>query len=816
MAEPAEIPYPFITGLTRIQQYEIWQDFEALRKRRGGTRWATLVIAASDSTAANKATADYVCDAVGDQVQIQAAIDALKTRHRPGKIVLLEGTYYVTAPILIQLGVDREMVIEGSGGAGSAQNQANPTSRIEASFTSDNAVFECSGNHSSSVAFRNLAVHSLTHCIDAFSCRLLVEDCLLSAIGGARTASGIRMHSQTGGGEGSVIRGNVISVSTSNVNGGYGIDCIQGSQWRISDNYLSGLQVSNGAGIRIVADAGFQASGQITGNYVEGSGATAIYVDAAFTAADRVQIIGNSTVNFDYGVKLSGAHNCLVASNFIYQAQAHGIYLINFASSGAAYCYIVGNYVLDASTGTPGTYHGIRLEGSIGAVITNTTVTGNKIKGTNAAYAISLNSYCQDCGVFLNDWFGGYSVAALLDGGGNTRRESYFLDSALDLDANARVGVRKNSTGSTFKRRRLNLIEGTGVTLTVADDSGSEEVDITIAASAISAHETSHLAGGSDELIGDLNAIARVGVRKNSTGSTFQRRRLNLIEGSNITLTVADDSGSEEVDITIAASGGSGGTTVAEGSYWVASTSYAVGAVVTYGGTRFLCLTAHTSGATFDPTNWTPLSNMDIDNVFLWGTADAKDIEFDANNSASLPTGWGWVNQGSATYLERFSVGSMGYPTGQNTNSVRILSRSVPTASAYTMVAKMTLMSQPNGGNVYQGLILRDSATGKFAMFAIGTAGITLTYWTNATTFSSTPNSDGVVLADIGGPIYLRIKKNSSTSYDFATSYDGVTWRDMATGINITTHMTPDEYGFGQTTTGQKVMIVGMDWVRIR
>jgi len=51
------------------------------------------------------------------------------------------------------------------------------------------------------------------------------------------------------------------------------------------------------------------------------------------------------------------------------------------------------------------------------------------------------------------------------------------------LDTNARVGVRKNSTGSTFTRRRVNLIEGTNITLTVADDSGSEEVDVTIAAS---------------------------------------------------------------------------------------------------------------------------------------------------------------------------------------------------------------------------------------------------------------------------------------------------------------------------------------------
>lgn len=41
--------------------------------------------------------------------------------------------------------------------------------------------------------------------------------------------------------------------------------------------------------------------------------------------------------------------------------------------------------------------------------------------------------------------------------------------------------VRKNSTGSTFTRGRLNLIEGTNVTITVADDSADDEVDVTIA-----------------------------------------------------------------------------------------------------------------------------------------------------------------------------------------------------------------------------------------------------------------------------------------------------------------------------------------------
>jgi len=73
------------------------------------------------------------------------------------------------------------------------------------------------------------------------------------------------------------------------------------------------------------------------------------------------------------------------------------------------------------------------------------------------------------------------------------------------------------------------------------------------------AHQVSHQTGGSDALSGLVDANARVTVRKNTGADVGTRRRLNLIEGANITLTVADDAGSEEVDITIA--GATGGIT---------------------------------------------------------------------------------------------------------------------------------------------------------------------------------------------------------------------------------------------------------------
>lgn len=185
-----------------------------------------------------------------------------------------------------------------------------------------------------------------------------------------------------------------------------------------------------------------------------------------------------------------------------------------------------------------------------------------------------------------------------------------------NLDAIARTTVRKNSDPANVgSRRRLNFIEGTNVTLTIADDSANEEVDITIAAASgglsdgdkgditvsgsgatwtidpdavtyakIQNVTDARLLGRSAGSAGDcqeltvssplslsagalslpaataLDNIARTTVRKNSGADVGSRRRINLIEGSNVTLTVADDSVNEEVDVTIAASvtGGSG------------------------------------------------------------------------------------------------------------------------------------------------------------------------------------------------------------------------------------------------------------------
>ena len=61
------------------------------------SRSATLVVAASDASAKSKAGADYVCDSKADDVEIQAAIDALPAGG--GKVVLSEGTFTLSTSI---------------------------------------------------------------------------------------------------------------------------------------------------------------------------------------------------------------------------------------------------------------------------------------------------------------------------------------------------------------------------------------------------------------------------------------------------------------------------------------------------------------------------------------------------------------------------------------------------------------------------------------------------------------------------------------------------------------------------------------------
>ena len=74
-------------------------------------RVATLYVAASDALDRSRAQADFLCDGVADEVQINLALNALPVGVR-GRVVLSEGDYVLASPIIIP---NHDIVLEGQG-----------------------------------------------------------------------------------------------------------------------------------------------------------------------------------------------------------------------------------------------------------------------------------------------------------------------------------------------------------------------------------------------------------------------------------------------------------------------------------------------------------------------------------------------------------------------------------------------------------------------------------------------------------------------------------------------------------------------------
>jgi hypothetical protein len=69
---------------------------------------------------------------------------------------------------------------------------------------------------------------------------------------------------------------------------------------------------------------------------------------------------------------------------------------------------------------------------------------------------------------------------ATLSGGGDLSANRTL--SVIPDQTNQRVGISKGGAAVTGTRKQLNVIEGAGITLTVADNSGANRVDVTVAA----------------------------------------------------------------------------------------------------------------------------------------------------------------------------------------------------------------------------------------------------------------------------------------------------------------------------------------------
>lgn len=291
--------------------------------------------------------------------------------------------------------------------------------------------------------------------------------------------------------------------------------------------------------------------------------------------------------------------------------------------------------------------------------------------------------------------------------------------------------------------------------------------------SSLPPHQSTHQSGGSDALTGSVDANARLSIAKNGT-VVGTRRQLNLIEGSNVTITATDNAANERIDVTIAATGGGGGG-VLFGPY---ETRPAPGVP----GRLYLATDSHYTYAVDTGTAW---------QEFLNGVAVAPPAPLSA---------WTAYNMSPYTAFEdRGAVGIAGWSPG-GPAQIAVLARPFTVSPPCQIV--MAFRSVGWGGTYEIGAGLMNSATTQ--IIYVGAASHWQSgswdeqiglfyYWNSPTSFNSGPGVGFPSVPTIsGGVMWLRIDLNPATdTRAWFVSPDGVYWFNYLTQ-SYSTFMTPD------------------------
>jgi hypothetical protein len=209
-------------------------------------------------------------------------------------------------------------------------------------------------------------------------------------------------------------------------------------------------------------------------------------------------------------------------------------------------------------------------------------------------------------------------------------------------------------------------------------------------------------------------------------------------------------------------------------------------------------------------------TQLSIDNPDLWGTNLGYDEEFN-DFSSSLPSGWAWKNQSTSTYSESFGKGVVVAPAAAGIHWRGIV-RPVPTPSSYELITKMSWNSR-SGNESATGIGFTDSGTKLLSFYwysLSGTSSMYLVSWTDLDGGGPSVKSGPITPSPIGMPTYLRIRKNSATSYDFAFSPDGVMWYTLVSGYDVSAILTPTHVGFLSYNSASYAWNQGFNWFRVR
>lgn len=432
------------------------QELEDWLKRGAGREYATVVVAAADTHRDGKTTANFVCEGANDELVLEAAIASLPLLLGVlpiGRIELLEGGYSLSD------GVD------ASAGFVELTGQGRGATFIQAA----------DGAYAALASFLRVADLSLTCEGDTAGLQGVgaTDRVNVSTVDGAcvENVTGTTGHRYSNSGFSSVSAPSLLSLGASefdvlNCSLSYpSIGILATAPAAVTyERKVSGCRLDDSgssalAAIDITGDGvgGWTVRDVIENNKFEGSPTDYIRL----TSTRGARVIGNTfDVPDEYAVELVTVHDSLVMGN-------------NFRDPSPGF----HNVLIDTNSDRNAVTANRCAAGSV-RIDDSTCDSNNVIPALNPGFSLTDNG----TGTVKTIASGSLPTAPPLHASTHYSGASDPLTGSLD--ANARVGVRKNSTGSTHLRRRVNFIEGSNVTLTVSDDSGSEEVDVTIASTA--------------------------------------------------------------------------------------------------------------------------------------------------------------------------------------------------------------------------------------------------------------------------------------------------------------------------------------------
>jgi parallel beta-helix repeat protein len=355
----------------------------------GGAAFATVTVAASDATADQIAAADFICDGVADEVQINAAMAALPSvgGFHNGQILFLGNFLRLSNSADLSALTTSTIVWRGMGAA---------------TYYSGDAVttIVCSADHPTVViGSKHLEIYNLN----------LVRDTAgTAAVVTVGSSGSLKARDSSISGDG---RGRGIDANTGG-SGSIGLDivdcyldalqaCISvtGHAYNsyIRNNYLySGaggggseycVEIDEGASSPVAV--GYEQPIFICDNFSDGNDLGAIrvknagnvVVDGNWVYYDDVETIvlqnvtlaqvTNNQVGDGYGIKLDTCTHSEVSGNTVSLATHHGIWMLDCTD-----CSVVNNEVAGASVGTDNTYSGIIIDGNSDRNL----VQGNRIR----------------------------------------------------------------------------------------------------------------------------------------------------------------------------------------------------------------------------------------------------------------------------------------------------------------------------------------------------------------------------------------------------------------------------------------------------